>query len=201
MVTIITASEMSAMLSLINYCYRIGVEAAHDLQDEGLAREFLEHTKEAGAYGILSDNPMYTEWDEWGARLMYKARTTSWKGIMSRFLEKVGAFGAFYLSAFYPVSFAFYRRGIEDYINAPGAADYSVFCGKTRVKWTKEGLRKVSNEEYVQDIQLLTFDLSRRDQAIWEGESTAYQAKKIALTSKQYKHFRTAVGLAAQKKS
>jgi len=192
---------MSAMISLIDYCYRTGVESAHDVDDEGLSRDFLEQTKEAGVYGILSDTPMYTVWDEWGLRLVHKARSTAWKGTMSQFLEKVGAFGAFYLSAFYPVSFFYYRRGIEDYINAPGAADYGVFSSKRRVRWTDKGLRNVSTKEYVQDIQLLTFDLSRRDQAIIEaGNQTQYKARKKALTPRQYESFRMAVGLAAQKK-
>jgi len=198
---IITRDVVNKMLSLLDYCYKLGVESAHDLQDEGLAREFLERSKEAGAYGILSDSPIYTTWQEWMLRLMAKARSTSWNGAMSQFLGKLGRFGANYLSAFLPMSFVYYRRGIEDYINAPGAADYSVFCGKTRVRWTKKGLKNVSPQEFVDDLQLLTFDLARRDSAVWEAESaTVYQAKQIALTSRQYEHFRMAVGLAAQKK-
>jgi len=198
---IITRDVVNKMLSLLDYCYKLGVEAAHTLLDEGLAREFLERTKEAGVYGLLSDSPIYTTWQEWMLRLMARARSTSWNGAMSHFLGKLGRFGANYLSCFLPVSFVYYRRGIEDYINAPEAVDYGVFCGKTRVRWTKKGLKNVGVTEWVDEIQLLTFDLARRDSAIWEAESaTVYQAKQIALTSKQYEHFRMAVGLAAQKK-
>ncbi len=192
---------MNKMLSLLDYCYKLGVETAHGLQDEGLAREFLERTKAPGAYGILSENPIYTTWQEWMLRLIAKARSTSWNGAMSQFMGKIGRFGANYLSAFLPVSFLYYRRGIEDYVNAPEAADYNVFCGKTRVRWTNKGLKNVSPQEFVDDIQLLTFDLERRDQAVRDTEaSTPYQAKKITLTPRQYEFFRTAVGLAAQKK-
>ncbi len=198
---IITRDTMNKMLSLLDYCYRLGVETAHGLQDEGLAREFLERTKAPGAYGILSESPIYTTWQEWMLRLIAKARSTSWNGAMSQFMGKIGRFGANYLSAFLPVSFLYYRRGIEDYVNAPEAADYNVFCGKTRVRWTKKGLKNVNPQEWVQAIQLDCFDLERRDNAILEAEGqTEYKAKRIALTPKQYEHFRMAVGLAAQKK-
>lgn len=191
---------MSKLLSILDYCYKLGVEAAHDLQDEGLARDFLERTKDAGAYGILSETPIYSTWDEWGKRLIAQALSTSWNGVMVRFFSKAGKFGSNYLTAIYPVSFLFYRRGIEDYINAPEAADYNVFSGKTRVKWTKQGLKNVSTHAFVNDLQLLTFDLARRDQAIIESmDSTQYMARKITLTPKQYETFRVAVGLAANK--
>jgi len=198
---IITHGSIGKMLSLLDYCYRIGVEAAYALQDEGLAREFIERTKEAGVYGILSDSPIYTTWQEWGKRIIAQARSTAWSGTMVRFFSKAGAFGANFLSAFYPVSFFYYTRGIEDYLNAPEAVDYNIFAGKTRVRWTKKGLRKIKPQEYVDDIQLYCYDLERRDEVIREAnESTPSKFKKITLSPRQYESFRNAVGLAAQKK-
>lgn len=196
---VITREVVSKMISLLDYCYKLGVGAAHDLQDEGLTMEFLQRTSEAGVYGILSDNPIYTTWQEWMLRLMAKARSTSWNGAMVQFFNRMGAFGTNFLSAFMPVSFYFYRRGMEDYIKAPDAVDYNIFVGKTRVWWTSKGMKNVNNREWVDTLQLISFDLERRDNAVLESQ-TPYQAKKIALKPNQYDMFRRCVGLALQPK-
>lgn len=192
---IITRSTISQLISLLDYCYRLGVEAAREVEDEGLCREFLERTQEPGVYGFLSDSPVYVTWQEWTLRLMAKARSTSWNGTMMKFFQRLGRFGSNYLSAFLPCSMVFYCRGVEDYINAPTAADFALFRSKSRVWWTKNGLKNVNVRTWVDKIQLLTFDLSRRDAEVWERE-TAYEAKKVALTAKQYEQFRRAVGVA-----
>ena len=191
---IITKAVLSRMLSLLDYCYRLGVESAREVEDEGLCREFLERTKEPGVYGLLSENPVYITWQEWTLRLMAKARSTSWNGAMVQFLNRMGRFASNYLSCFLPCSMVFYCRGVSDYINAQGAVDFAMFQGRSRVWWTKNGLKPVNNRTYVDTIQLLTFDLQRRDAEVWERE-TAIKAKKVALTQKQYEMFRRSVGL------
>lgn len=198
----VTKTIISRMLSLLDFCYKKGVEAARTAQDEGLSREFLERTQDAGEYGLLSEDPIYVDWEEWMIRLRNSARESAWSGVMAKFIrDDIRAFGANYLSAFIPVSFCFYRRGIKDFNDAPGGADYEVFMGRNRVWWTPSGLRNIKPEEYVDYIQILTFSLQRRDQAVFETEGmTVYKAKKRALTPKQYDSFRMAVGLASNKK-
>lgn len=185
---------VSKMISLLDWCYRLGVEAAHALQDEGLAREFLERTKEPGVYGFLSDEPVYITWKEWTLRLMAESRSTCWNGSMMRFFNRMGAFGANYLSAFLPISQVFLNKGVEDYLKSPNAADFSMFNSKNRIWWTEKGLRSISNREWVDTLQLISFDLERRDGAIWESQ-TPTQAKKIALKPSQYEIFRRCVGV------
>ena len=192
---IITRDIVSKMISLLDYCYRLGVEAARELEDEGLAREFLERTQEPGVYGLLSASPVYITWREWTLRLMAKARSTCWNGTMMKFFSRMGRFGSNYLSAFLPISQVFYNKGVSDYLNAPGAVDFAIFQGQNRVWWTAKGLKKANSIEWVDELQLVSFDLERRDSAILESE-TAYNAKKVALTPKQYEMFRCRVGLA-----
>lgn len=192
----VTKNLVSQMISLLDWVYRLGVESAREVEDEGLCREFLERTKEPGVYGLLSETPVYTTWEEWTLRLMAKARSTSWNGSMVKFFTKMGKFSANYLSAFLPCSLMFYRRGIEDFINAPAAADFAMFQSRTRVRWTMSGLKPVNNRTWVDELQMMCFDLERRDAEVWERE-TKYEAKKVALTTKQYEMFRRSVGLAA----
>ena len=191
---IIDKSTVSRMISLLDWVYRLGVESAREVEDEGLCREFLDRTKEPGVYGLLSENPVYITWQEWTLRLMAKARSTSWNGAMVQFLNRLGRFGSNYLSAFIPCSMVFYCRGISDYLNAPTAVDFAMFQSKSRVWWTKNGLKAVNNRTWVDELQMICFDLERRDAEVWERE-TAIKAKKIALTQKQYEMFRRSVGL------
>lgn len=191
---IVTREVVSKMISLLDWCYRMGVESAHNLQDEGMAREFLERTKEPGIYGFLYDNPIYISWQEWTLRLMAKARSTSWSGSMNRYFNAMGRFGANYLSAFLPLTQMFLNKGIQDYISAPSAADMALFNSKSRVWWTPKGLRAINNGEWVSELQMLSYDLERRDNEVWES-NTAYEAKKLALRPSQYQMFRRCVGI------
>lgn len=185
------------MISLLDWCYRLGVTAAHDLDDEGLCKEFLEQTEKPGVYGFLSESPIYITWQEWTLRLMAQARSTSWNGSMKQYFERMGYFGANYLSAFVPLSQVFYNKGVKDYLAAPNASDMALFNAKNRVWWTAGGLRKIGNEEWVSELQMYSFDLERRDKEVWDKE-TAYEAKKSALTARQYDMFRKCVGIVAR---
>lgn len=192
---IIDRGTISRMISLLDWVYRLGVEAAREVDDEGLAREFLERTEEPGVYGFFSDSPLYITWQEWSLRLMAKARSMSWNGGMVQFMTRLGRFGSNYLSCFLPCSMVFYRRGIEDYINAPGAVDFAIFQSKPRVWWTKKGLKPVNNSTWVDELQMISFDLERRDAEIWNSENATSAKRRVALTQKQYELFRRSVGL------
>ena len=191
---VITRDLVYRMISLLDYCYRLGVEAAREVDDEGLAREFLGRTQQAGVYGLLSASPVYIGWKEWCLRLMSRARSMSWSGSMTRFFSCMGRFGANYLSVFLPISQAFYNRGVSDYYDAPNGADFALFQSRSRVWWTSKGLKSVKPRTWVDELQMVSFDLERRDAEVW-GRESVYNAKKVALTSKQYEMFRRSVGL------
>lgn len=194
----VTKDTIAKMISLLDWCYRLGVEAAYDLQDEGLAREFVGRTSKPGVYGFLTEEPVYITWQEWTLRLMAKARSTSWSGSMNRYFNAMGRFGANYLSAFLPLTQVFLCKGVNDYYSAPSGADMAMFNSKTRVWWTPKGLRTIKNDEWVSELQMQSYDLERRDAEVWES-NTAYEAKKVALTAKQYCMFRRCVGLVMMK--
>ena len=191
---VVTRDTISKMVSLLDWCYQIGVESAHELNDEGLCWNFIDETAQAGVYGFLEENPQYIGWQEWALRLSAKARSESYSGSMKKFFDKMGRFGSNYLSAFLPLTQVFHTKGIKDYMEAPSAANVEVFRKKTRHWWTKNGLRFVSNDVWVSELQMESFDLERRDKLVYDSMNE-YQAKKIALTPKQYEQFRRCVGL------
>lgn len=193
---IINRSVISSMISLIDWAYRMGVTDARSVSDEGLVRDFCEKTSEVGVFGFLSDYPTLITWQEFALRLLAKARMTSWNGMMARYMNRMGRYGQNFLSCFLPLAQAWYCKGAKDYTNAPTGCDMAVFNGRTRVYWTANGVRKVDNRRYVDELQLETFVLERRDGAVREA-NTEYDAKKAgALKPKHYQYFRTAIGLA-----
>lgn len=181
----------------MDWAYKLGVEGAYETNDEGQCADFLEKAAEPGVYGLLPD--LYMGWQEWSLRLMAKARMTSWNGAMSRYLTLAGRFGSNYLSCFYVVAQRFYNEGVRAYVAAPHACDMSVFKAQTRVLWSRDGMKRIDNRRYVDEIQLMCFELQRRDKAVWDN-STAYEARKVALRDKYYDWFIRAIGLAITKR-
>ena len=59
---IITAQVARNTISLVDYCYRKGVEDAHRIGDEGLAREFLDKVSQTGVYGFLNEEGITMNW-------------------------------------------------------------------------------------------------------------------------------------------
>lgn len=189
------------IISLVDFCYRKGVNDAYRIADEGLAREFIDKLDEVGVYGFLNDDGVTMGWQEWTLRLMAQSRMTSWNGAMNRYFELMGKLGQNYLGVFIPVSCHFYAKGIEDYLDAPHATDIAVFNGRSRVYWTPNGVKTVKNRQYVDDIMLCCFDLKRRDEAIWSHDTIYDAKKKGALKPTQYDWFIRALGLCMTKKA
>lgn len=189
------------IIALVDYCYRKGVEDAHRIDDEGLAREFLEKVSRVGVYGFLNEDGITMSWKEWTLRLMAKARMTSWNGAMSRYFSLIGARpNQNYLGVFIPVSQAFYTKGVRNYVDNPHSANSTLFQEKTRVFWTAKGLQNVNTRRYTDEIQLCCFDLQRRDAKVWETHTVSEANKLGAIKPKQYDSYIRAIGLALMSK-
>lgn len=194
---IINASIAREMIALVDFCYRKGIEDAYRVEDEGLAREFIEKTSQVGVYGFLREDGATMDWKEWSLRLMSQARMTFWNGAMSRYLLLIGGrVNQNHLGVFIPVAQVFYNKGVRDYIENPHSADYLLFQEKTRVFWTAKGLKNINNRRYIDEIQLCCFDLKRRDKIAWETKTATNARRMGAFTDSQYDSFIRAVGLA-----
>lgn len=192
---IVTRDTILRMIGLLDWCYRLGVRQARELNDEGAAREFLDTHNEVGVYGFLSDG-LNVGVLEWQLRLQKEARLTSMWGSMYRYFNRMGEYGANYLSCFLPVAQMWHNLGVQDYIDNPHACDWAVFDGKTRVWWTKKGLLNIKAKEYVEMIQLQCFDLQRKHAAYFVAHSDDYKARQLILSEKRWLSYIRAVGLA-----
>lgn len=192
---IITKDVITKTISLLDWCYRLGVKHTREINDEGAAREFLDTHNEVGVYGFLSDG-LNVGVLEWQLRLQKEARLTSMFGSMYQYFLRMGRFSANYLSCFLPIAQMWHNLGVQDYIDNPHACDYSVFNGKTRVRWTKKGLLNIKPKEYVEMIQLQCFDLQRKHAAYLAEHADDYKARKVAIKEQHWTWYIRAVGLA-----
>lgn len=192
---IVDRDTILKMISLLDFCYRLGVTDAHAQDDEGLCREFIEKTSQPGVYGFLTDGYNVGVL-EWQLRLTKQARLTSMFGSMYQYFNRMGRFSSNYLSCSLPVAQEFYNKGVTDYCTAPDGCDLVQFNDAKRVWWSHKGLLKISAREFVETIQLMCFDRQRKDNAYLEENAADYKARKIALKEKHYYYFIRAVGLA-----
>ena len=192
---IIDRDTILKMVSLLDWSYRLGVNNAHQVNDEGLCRAFIEKMSQPGLYVFITDDHNIGVL-EWQLRLTKEARLTSMFGSMYQYFGRMGRFGQNYLSVFLPIAQEFYNKGVLDYCEAPYACDMARFNDARRVWWSPKGLLNVKNREYVETIQLMCFDRQRRDSAYLEDNAADYKAKRVALRAQHYDWFIRSVGLA-----
>lgn len=199
---IITTHVARSIINLVDYCYRLGINDAYDVGDEGLAREYLSVVSQVGVYGFLRDEMQTMDWNEWMLRLLAETHSSSWHGEMFRLYSLVGKRpNSSYLGAFVPVSQVFYAKGVKDYYDNPKACEIAVFRDKPRVLWTSRGLQGIKPPRYADAIQLACYDLARRDERVWAEAATKSEATKSgALIRRQYERFIRAVSLAISAK-
>lgn len=198
---LITRSVAYNLISLVDHCYRKGVEDARRMDDEGRAREFLVDVSATGVYGFLDIERRLMDWKEWSLRVLAGARFTQWNGALMRYFSAVGAkVNQNYLGVIIPVAQAFYARGVKDYTDSPHGCNYSIFAGRTRVFWGRRGIMNGNPRRWVDEIQLCCFDLKRRDEEIWATNSKYDALKRGAMTPKQYDWFVRGIGVATATK-
>lgn len=191
----ITRHMVFKMISLLDWCYQLGVKHAYHTNDDGLALEFVEKHREIGTYGFLTD-----EYDisvmEWQLRLLCEARRCSLYGAMYTYFECMGRYGANFLSCFIPVAQEWYNMGVEDYTAAPSACMIDEFSDASRVRWSGDGLLKVRIEDYVQTIQLQCFGMKRQHDEYLQTYGSTSANRHKALVPRRWDMFIRALGIA-----
>lgn len=209
----VTRQTIRGMISLLDYVYKLGVSDARDVEDEGLCRQFLLNHVEPGQFGFITDGYDVEEL-EWQLRLSMRSRLQRQYGAMQTLFMSMRRFKANFLSCFLPVAQRFYNKGIKDYNDAPADCDFNAFCNRSRIWWTSKGIKNITPQEYVDTIQLMCFDLRRRDMKYllsdvedWrnvDGTISYEQAelfnerRRHCLKPAQYESFICAVGLSLQ---
>lgn len=190
---------MTQIVNLLDRIYHWGVRDAYRVNDEGAAIRFLATHRKTGVYGFL--NSVDFEEIEWQLRIRLQAQQITRTGSLNRLFDKMGRFGANYLSVFVPLAQWWYCRGVEDYYNAPDAVNIDTFAEQKLVDWTHSGLKKMELTDAVGRVQLDCFELMRRDQEFIEANSLDRQALMKALPENRYMMFIRVVGLCNLRRS
>ncbi len=192
---IINLSVVKQIVSMLDSIYRSGVNDARRYADEGGAMEFVEEVSKVGVYGFLGGDCVKMRVLEWQLRLIERARMTAMYGIMYNFLNRTGRFGSNYLSVFYVVAKEYYLRGIKDYYATCGCVDIDKFNLRTRKRLTRNGLCNVNTPQFVQDIQLICFELMRKHAEYREEHEGDIKECRKTLSEKRFDWFIRAMSL------
>lgn len=192
---IINRHTMRAMLCLLDWLYKKGVQDAYEACDDGLCREFMARTADGTSFGYLTDETAIS-WQEWCLRLMIQSRRTNWSGPTTALLNAIGRYTQNYLSVFFCLSILWYRMGVEHYISAPSGQDLQAFMSTIKIWWNPKGLKKVSVQDYVDMVQCQCFELERVHAKLGENLKLSQKRKLGILNPYYFDMFRRAVGLA-----
>lgn len=193
----VTKPLIIRMIGLIDWLYRLGVVDAHEINDDGLTKEYLEKIGSPGVFGFLNYEGRFISWKEFSLLLVAKSRLSSWQGAMTDYFNRMGTLTSNYLGCFIPLAQCFYAKGVRDYISAPNAADIAVFQSRRRVYWTPKGIRKVGTRQYVDELQIECYNLKRRDEEVFQWHKPYEAAKMGAIRPQRYECFIRALSVAA----
>ncbi|MCM1216529.1 MAG: hypothetical protein NC209_03955 [Alistipes sp.] len=184
--TVVDRSVANMLIRLFAVSYKLGVNDAFAASDEGLCRQHVEQTQQPGYFGRVGDDISHDAL-YWQIKLKEAVYRSGFYEPLCRYLRNMGRYGHNYLSVALPIAQEFYNRGLTDYCKAPGGCEIALFNDANKAWWTAKGPRNVKTEEYVEQVQLMTFQRQHID----EGGDP----KKV-LKSRHYELFRRCIGMA-----
>jgi hypothetical protein len=172
-------------------CYKLGVNDAYALNDEGLCRQNIENTKRTGYFGRVGDDIAHDAL-YWQLRLKDEVYRAGFYYPFDRYLLMMGRFGRNYLSVAIVIAQDFYNKGVADYCDHASSFDIEHFNATSRAFMMPKGnIQSISGNELIERIQLMTFV---REHADTNGEAVT------PLKPHQYDLFRRCVGIAMRPK-
>lgn len=143
-----TAKSLGRVLMM---CYKRGVnDACRYSNDEGMLREHIEQTRGGGMFGFVSH--VTAKWVYWKNRLLEIGEEDLRFRPINDYFNRMGKFGSNYLSVFMVLAQTFYNRGIEDWLDNPGAEEIGLFNERTSWWGVRRAVDSYRLRSYVQDV-------------------------------------------------
>lgn len=176
-------------IKMFSRLYKRGVSAAADLDDIGACKEYLEATAGVGVWGELTDERLSDDPIDWQVTLNVVSREIGAYTRVLNYFRNMGRYGSNYLSVAMIIALEWYRKGIEDYIAAPGAHNIAAFMDVERPLWGKKRIERMDYDRMIDVTQSII-----RHRRIIDEES---DNKRAALRDKHYIVFRQRISTAS----
>ena len=188
---------MNYILHLLAWMYRQGVYDAYYTNDAGKCYEFIDKLRNTACdYGFL-DSYVITDINEFRLRLSMRMRSARLFRHLQSLDVCVKDYGSSFYSCFYPIAKDFYLDGATDYIENPDAGDIMQYKSKNSLsisQWTERGIRSVPRNEFIERVQLKTFEMSRRYEE-WATNPSLHKRNRNVLPSRYWEGFRMALAI------
>lgn len=155
----ISKSDAISIISILNGAYKAGVIDAEDVDDECMYDGFADEVSVSGVYGRINRFERL-DVQQWRISLLDMNRDNG-KNAINILLCSV--IGKKYIDCLYPLTMEFYLMGIKDYNENPTIHDFSLFNNRKLEKWTKNGIKSVSKNEMLIDLQVACLNRSIHD--------------------------------------
>lgn len=181
----IDRSVAQLLMRLFDRMYKLGVNDASRVDDEGLSYMWIEKTSQPGVFGRLGDetshDPLY-----WQLTLQKVALELKSVPRFINYARDAGRYGRNYLSVAWVVAQCFYNQGLKDWYDHPDTSQLVSFNNKSRMRWG-ETLSNWAPSAMVSAAQEFCFERKASDEA---------EGGKFAIKERHYMTFIKCISLA-----
>lgn len=132
---ILNRSTARQALRLFDYCFKMGVLDARDVEDDYLVQEWYDSHNSDWTYGLLSAPDAVFPWQRWRHTLYRWCRNTGLRLLGETYIDMMRSKNQSCLFAIIPISMRFYLMGVEEWLAYPNRTNSEVFKMNLYIHW------------------------------------------------------------------
>lgn len=132
---ILNRSTARQALRLFDYCFKMGVLDARDVEDDYLVQEWYDSHNSDWTYGLLSAPDAVFPWQRWRHTLYRWCRNTGLRLLGETYIDMMRSKSQSCLFAIIPISMRFYLMGVEEWLAYPNRTNAEVFKMNLYIHW------------------------------------------------------------------
>lgn len=132
---ILNRSTARQALRLFDYCFKMGVLDARDVEDDYLVQEWYDRHNSDWTYGLLSAPDAVFPWQRWRHTLYRWCRNTGLRLLGETYIDMMRSKNQSCLFAIIPISMRFYLMGVEEWLAYPNRTNAEVFKMNLYIHW------------------------------------------------------------------
>lgn len=143
-------------LRLFDYCFKMGVLDARDVEDDYLVQEWYNTHRPEWSYGLLSAPDAVFTWQRWRHTLYRWCRNTGLRTLGETYIDMMRRRAQSCLFAIIPLTMRFYLMGVEEWLAYPNRANAEVFKMNLYVHWKPmrpASLKLIRTDDYIAYLQ------------------------------------------------
>lgn len=178
------------LVRLCDYCFKMGVIEACELEDDYAAKEWMDTKLEDESFGLLSDIGVDYDWRRWRFALFRWSRNANLTFVGENFIDMIRTKTQFYFVAL-PIMMRFYLMGIGEWLDYPNRSHLTIFKKSPRAHWkpVAKHLKEMRVDDFISYIQEFVYQHEAKE-TVKKAESNYFASSP---TIRQYQSFSMAM--------